>query len=101
VRLIQCGCNDKQCLVLCAGACGSNFQCHNKQCIDPDLKCDKVAHCLDDSDELVNTAPFCPAPAAGLLLNYFCVIIGLAFVIKHLFKIKLLTINNMIIFLQY
>ena len=31
--------------------CGSLFQCGNLKCIDPDLMCDGIDHCEDQSDE--------------------------------------------------
>ena len=36
------------------GNCGSNWKCSDNMCIARDLHCDKVAHCLDVSDEVVN-----------------------------------------------
>ena len=36
------------------GNCGSNWKCSDNMCIARDLYCDKVAHCLDVSDEVVN-----------------------------------------------
>ena len=39
------------CVHLCKGSDCTEFQCDNGKCIDDDLKCDRVDHCFDNSDE--------------------------------------------------
>jgi len=41
---------------LCKGSYCNEFQCSNGKCIDDDLKCDRVDHCFDNSDEQKSTA---------------------------------------------
>ncbi|XP_064640279.1 uncharacterized protein LOC135495495 [Lineus longissimus] len=51
-------------------SCGANFQCDNTLCIDEDLKCDKIDHCGDYSDEASFSGASCDIKENNILTKF-------------------------------